>query len=285
MKQRKNVTHSNKTKEMFEKIVQNVQAIVDSGEYEKFLKFRKNFRNYSFNNLVLIYNQFPDATKVAGKSKWLKLKRNLTSDAKKIFIIAPIPKKYNQKVVDIVDGEEIETIKIIEYNAYRYVYVYDISQTIGEPIPMQSTKLDTNNMKDFYEKLKDFSKFPVYEKELDGTVQGYYSSTKNEIVIKKSLSIDDKASVLLHELAHGLYDDFDYKTDRNLSEVFVESIAYIVADNFGLDTSLCSFNYITKWAKGDSKTVIELGTKIQKCANQFIKNIEEFDVKEEQIAA
>lgn len=285
MKQRKNVTHLDKTKEMFEKIVQNVKVIVDSGEYEKFLKFRKYFRNYSFNNLVLIFCQFPDATKVAGKSKWLKLKRNLTRDAKKIFIIAPIPRKYSKKVVDIVDGEEIETIKTIEYNAYRYVYVYDISQTTGEPMPMQSTKLDTNIMNDFYEKLKSFSKFPVYEEELDGSVQGYYSPTKNKIVIKKSLSIDDKASVLLHELAHGLYDDFDYKTDRNLSEVFVESIAYIVADNFGLDTSLCSFNYITKWAKGDSKTVIELGTKVQKCANQFIQELENFEMQELKSAA
>lgn len=266
----------NKTKEMFERVVLNVQAIVDSGEYKKFLKFQKNFRGYSFNNLVLIFSQFPEATRVAGKAKWLKLKREIINDAKKIFIIAPLHRKYNKKVIDIVDGEEVETTKIIEYNAYRYVYVYDISQTLGEPIPMQTTRLDTNNMKEFYEKLKSFSKFPVYEKELNDTVQGYYSPKENEIVIKKSLSIDDKASVLLHELAHGLYDNFDYKTDRNLSEVFVESIAYIVADNFGLDTSFCSFNYITKWANGDPKIVIDLGTKIQKSANQFIKEIEDF---------
>ena len=56
---------ANKTKEMFEKIVQNVQNIVDNGEYEKFLKFQKNFRGYGFNNLVLIYSQFPEATRVA----------------------------------------------------------------------------------------------------------------------------------------------------------------------------------------------------------------------------
>lgn len=60
-----NKSNINKSKEMFEKIVKNVQAIVDKGEYEKFLKFQKNFRGYSFNNLVLIYSQFPDATKVA----------------------------------------------------------------------------------------------------------------------------------------------------------------------------------------------------------------------------
>lgn len=54
-----------KTKEIFDKIVENLQTIVDEGEYEKFLKFQKNFRDYSFNNLILIFSQFPDATKVA----------------------------------------------------------------------------------------------------------------------------------------------------------------------------------------------------------------------------
>ena len=57
-----------KTKEIFDKIVENLQTIVDNGEYEKFLKFQKNFRDYSFNNLILIFSQFPDATKVARQS-------------------------------------------------------------------------------------------------------------------------------------------------------------------------------------------------------------------------
>jgi len=140
-------------------------------------------------------------------------------------------------------------------------------------------------MLEFYEKLKDFSRFPIYERHIEGTAKGYYSPHRKEIVIEKNLSIDDKSAVLLHELSHAIYDDFDYKTDRNLSEIFVESIAYIVADNFGLDTSLCSFNYITKWAKGDPKTVIDLGTKVQKCANDFIKNIENFNAQELKLVA
>jgi len=118
-----------------------------------------------------------------------------------------------------------------------------------------------------------------------GTTQGYYSDKKQIIALKKGLDINQKTAVLLHELAHGLYDDFDYKKDRNLSEVFVESIAYMVADYFGLDTSMCSFNYITDWANGDPKTVIELGTKIQKCANEFIDEIENFEIQEQVIAA
>ena len=76
-----------------------------------------------------------------------------------------------------------------------------------------------------------------------------------------------------------------YKTDRNLSEVFVESVAYIVADHFGLDTSCCSFNYIIKWAKGETKIVIDLGSKIQKCANEFIDRLEKFEVQDLKLVA
>ena len=55
----------NKKKEIFDKVIEKLQSIVENGDYEKFLKFQKNFRDYSFNNLILIFSQFPDATRVA----------------------------------------------------------------------------------------------------------------------------------------------------------------------------------------------------------------------------
>ena len=116
-------------------------------------------------------------------------------------------------------------------------------------------------------------------------VKGFYSPTDKTITLDKNLSTDAKVAVLLHELTHGLYDDFDYKTDRNLSEVFVESVAYMVADYFGIDNSMCTFNYITQYARGNPNILIDLGTKIKRCASEFIKDIEEFEVQKEQVAA
>ena len=183
------------------------------------------------------------------------------------------------------DGEEIEKTVIVKYNAYRYVYVYDISHTTGQAIPLQTQDINSNDMGYLYEKLVSFSHIPVNEKELTGGCKGYYDEKKQEIAIKTGMSLNDKAAVLLHELTHSLYDDFDYSKDRDLSEVFVESVAYIVADHFGLDTSPCSFNYILKWAKGEPKTVLELGSKIQSCANSFIEKLEKYEMQELQLAA
>lgn len=282
---KQNSNRKAKAKELFNKVVQGIQNIINSGEYEKYLKFQKNFTKYSFNNIVLIYSQFPEATRVAGKKAWKDLGRETISNAQPIMITAGMPKKWQKTVKKVVDGKEVEETETYDYMSYRNVFVYDISQTVGKPIPMESKNINSNSMISFYEKLKNFSKFPIYEQDLEGTTKGYYSPSKNKIVLKKSLSPNDKASVLLHELAHGLYDDFDYKENRNLSEVFVESIAFIVADYFGLDTSLCSFNYITKWTDGDPKIVIDLGKKIQKCAKQFIEKIENFEMQEFEIAA
>ena len=44
---------------------------------------------------------------------------------------------------------------------------------------------------------------------------------------------------------------------------------------FNLDTSICSFNYITSYVKDDIKILMELGDKIQKTANKFIKRLED----------
>ena len=279
------INRKTRAKEIFDKVVKNVQTIVSNGEYEKYLRFQNQFTKYSFNNIVLIYSQFPDATKVAGKAKWKEIGRELIEGAKRIQITAGMPAQGKTKVKKIIDGKEVEEEQTYNYIAYKQVYVYDISQTVGEPIPLQIKMLDSENMGSFFDKLKQFSKFPIYEENLYGGLKGFYSPKNKTITIDKKLSIDAKVAVLLHELTHGIYDDFDYKTDKNLSETFVESVAYIVADYFGLDNSMCSFNYITKYDNGNPNILIDLGTNIKKCASEFIKDIEEFEVQEEQLVA
>ncbi len=279
------INRKTRAKEIFDKVVKNVQTIVSNGEYEKYLRFQNQFTKYSFNNIVLIYSQFPDATKVAGKAKWKEIGRELIEGAKRIQITAGMPAQGKTKVKKIIDGKEVEEEQTYNYIAYKQVYVYDISQTVGEPIPLQIKMLDSENMGSFFDKLKQFSKFPIYEENLYGGLKGFYSPKNKTITIDKKLSIDAKVAVLLHELTHGIYDDFDYKTDKNLSETFVESVAYIVADYFGLDNSMCSFNYIVQYANGNPNILIDLGTKIKKCASEFIKDIEEFEVQEERLVA
>lgn len=283
----KKTTKKEKTKALFNKIVDGVTDIIKSGAYAKFLKFSKNFHNYSFNNMILIFSQMPEATQVAGFKKWESMGRRLKKGAKGIQIVYPMKRKHTVKIQNqesILEDQKQKEEKTVEYMTYGYTYVYDISQTVGAPLPLDDTRINTNNMSEFLEFLKSFSPHPIIEKSLYGGTQGYWSPKNKQIVLRKELSIDDKVSVLLHELTHALYDDFNYEKDRNLSETFVESVAFIVADHFGLDTSRCSFNYVAGWA-GDAKVILELGDKIQKTANQFIKQIEDYQEQNLKIIA
>lgn len=276
---KKNDNKQKKVKEAFEKITEGASNIINSGEYIKFLKFSKNFHNYSFNNRVLIYSQMEDATQVAGFKTWESMDRKLKYGAKGIQIIYPIKRKYTTKIEGqasiLENGEEKQEEKTVEYMSYGYTYVYDISQTTGKALPMQCKDLNSNNKIEFFESLKSFSPYPILEKDLEPNLYGYWSKNNKNIVLKKNLSVDDKVSTLLHELTHALYDDFNYKEDKKLSEIFVESVAFIVADYFDLNTSGFSFNYITKYAKGDIKVILDLGSKIQKTADAFINKLEE----------
>ena len=265
-----------KTKELFNKLIDGVTSIIDSGEYNKFLRFSKNFHNYSFNNILLIYLQMKNATKVAGFKTWQSMGRKVKAGEKGIQIIYPIKRSFTKINKKQDANEELEEKKIVEYYLYRPTYVFDVSQTEGDPLPLESRNLNTNNKQELFDLLCSFSRFPIKEMELFGDTKGYWHPKKKYIVLEKRLSIDDKVTVLIHELTHALYDDFDYSENRNLSETFVESVAFVVADYFGLDNSNYSFNYITYWAKGNEKEFLSLGDKIQKTANEFIKSLEEF---------
>ena len=224
--------------------------------------------------------------------------RGIKKHPKSIYIYAPIKKKINKQLEgqQTINGdnlkeksnkqssvEEIDTIKC------RRVVVYDISDTYlkkgAKPIPFIEDYLKADTTKELYNILISISPVPVQIQEIMGGKKGYYSKKENKIVISSELSQDDRTAVLIHELCHCLYDNFNYKEDRNKSEIFVESVAFLVADYFHFDTSMCSFGYITNWAKNDINEIMSLGEKIKETADNFIELIKANEFKQEQITA
>ena len=56
----------------FEKLLEGVKSVIERGDYEKFLKMIKKFKNnYSFRNMFLVYSQNPRATLVKGFTPYL----------------------------------------------------------------------------------------------------------------------------------------------------------------------------------------------------------------------
>lgn len=287
-----------KNKISYSKLLEGIQKVIERGDYIDFLKSVKKLKNnYSLRNSLLVYVQNPNATIVKGFCDWNKLGRGVKKNPKTIFIYTPIKTKISKTIEgqQNVNGKEEKernengTVEIIEGIKYRRVAVYDIGDTYikkgNKRIPILDDTLDSDTTKNLYNTLLEISPVPVLLEEINGVKKGYYDKKEQKIVIKQSLSQDDKTAVLIHELCHCLYDDFVYKTDRNKSEIFVESVAFLVADYFNFDTSLCSFGYIINWAHNDIKEFMNLSNKIKETADEFIDLIKNNDYKQEKISA
>lgn len=282
----------------YKKLLEGVKKVIMRGDYPELLKAMKKLRNnYSLRNTILVYVQNPHATFVKGFCDWNKLGRGVKKNPKTIFIYTPIKIKKEKAIVgqQNVNGREEKqhnnsgSTEMIEGITYRRVAVYDIGDTYvkkgNKKIPILDDVIDADTTKDLYNKLIKISPVPVLVEEINGIKKGYYSKEKNIIVIKKDLSQDDKTATLLHELCHCLYDDFDYSKERKKSEIFVESVAFLVADYFGFDTSLCSFGYITDWANDNIKEFMNISNKIKITADEFIELIKNSNYEQQQIGA
>ena len=264
---------TDRTKETLEKLKNGLRNLKTTEEYINYMKFMSMFYNYSFNNVMLIMLQYPEASLVAGYSKWRKWNRYIKKGEKAISVIAPIPrtvKKINEKT-----GEEEEG----NYLSYKAVPVFDISQTEGDPLP----KFGIDELKqsvNFYEKtidnLKLVSRAPIYiDSKWKGEAKGYYNTKKHEIHIKDGMSQLQTIKTMLHEIAHSFMHNEEKmkeeKTDINTREVEAESVAFVVCEYLGLDTSEYSFWYIASWLKDvEIETLTNTLDKIQTTANYII---------------
>lgn len=285
-----------KNKVNYAKLLEGVQDVIRRGDYPNFLRMVNKIQNdYSFRNTLLVYSQNPNATVVKGFCDWNKLGRGVKKNPKTIFIYRPIKYKKSKAIEgqQNLDNKEVKernnngSTEIIEGISYRRIAVYDIGDTYikdrSKKIPILDDVLELDTTRELYNILLEISPVPVILKEISGIGKGYYSKAKQQIVLKKDQSQDAKTATLIHELCHCLYDDFVYQTERNKSEIFVESVAFLVADYFGFDTSLCSFGYITSWAENNIKEFMSLSNKIKEAADNFIELIKNNRYKQEKV--
>jgi hypothetical protein len=66
----------------------------------------------------------------------------------------------------------------------------------------------------------------------------------------------------------------DVKPSREVAEVEVESVAFIVCDALGLDTSDYSFPYVAQWSAGDENLLRTTGDRVVGCAKGILGGLE-----------
>nr|AGO89430.1 putative primase [Streptococcus agalactiae 2584] len=245
---------------------EGIKDYFDSDNYKNYLEGMSHFNNYSARNIRLIKAQLPKASMVASFNEWKKRNGHVNKGEKALYVQAPIT-----VIKKDVDGNPIINSETGEKETLTYfkpVPVFDISQVspvkgkelnlpkMGEIIPRQITKEYYQNV---YRSLRDISQkengIPIRFRELDKS-DGSYSRKTNEITIKKGMTYEQTLSTLIHEMAHSelhnkksLTERFEGKLTRSSKELQAESIAYVVSNHLGFDTSNDSFAYLASWSK------------------------------------
>jgi hypothetical protein len=104
----------------------------DSDALTNYLSVMARFRQYSWNNCLLIALQRPGATHVAGFYAWHKFGRFVRKGEKGIAILAPVLAK--QEVRD-EQNPDCGTEVIQQLVGFRTAFVFDVSQTEGRELP------------------------------------------------------------------------------------------------------------------------------------------------------
>lgn len=285
-------------KALTEQLEKSIQDFMESEKYKTFLSSMAKFHNYSLNNQILIAVQKPDSTLCAGYTTWQKQNRYVKKGEKGIKIICPSPykKEYLKDVIDkttgkpelLPDGRTKQEIvqKVIPF--FKVGYVYDISQTEGQPLPEIADILEGDldeGLKSLKEAMLQASPVPVCFQPIDGETNGFYSPAAGKIIVDSTLSEKQSLKTLIHETAHALLHNPEASSSqstRETKEVEAESVAYVVCQYFGLDTSDYSFGYIAGWSSGKGTPELKASLEnIRNTSNEIISNVEQILIKKE----
>jgi len=233
-----------------------------SEEMQRYLDFVAKFHQYSPSNIFLIMLTRPDATHVAGFQAWKKMGRYVKKGEKGIPIFAPMIHKE--------DPDKEDSPKVL--HGFRVVYVFDVSQTDGDPLPPVPDWKSPEKNAELNEKLIRFAEskgITVTFKELHGETQGLSKGGAIEI------SPSAGTKTLIHEIAHEmLHQGKGVITDHATRELQAESVAYIVSRFFGLQ-ELNSPNYISLFGL-DQKNILDSMSNILEISRQIINALSSY---------
>lgn len=268
-------------RQLVENAEKEILKLTDSEKFKSYLDTVAKFHRYSQRNIDLIYSQNPSASQVAGFKKWQNdFKRSVNKGEKGIRIAAPIIKKLTPE-----DQKRLDTTEEKAIVGYRYLPVFDVSQTSGEPVLsakdfVKENLADHQNVTSLYNAFKDYlnqqTDLKVSEVPLEtlNGAKGYFQPSTNEIVIGGDEPDNAlKLKTLYHEYAHsqlhGLKSAFKDRP-RAYQETQAEAVAYVAMQNIGVDTSNYSLGYVATWAK-DKAVIHSALSEIQQVSNKVIE--------------
>ena len=263
-----------------EKLTNAVTALVTGDDWRRALEFAAQFRSRSFNNTLLIYAQHhaayeqgrvpePTPTYVAGFQQWHSLGRHVEKGQSGYQILAPVTARFASSTPDVegswrrlARGERPAPAEKVRSRmiGLRPAYVWDVSQTSGEPIPERPRPqlLQGQAPPRLWDGLaaqvesRGFELRKVPHARAIGGANGLTDYLAREVSVRVDMDPAAQVKTLGHELAHVMLhgpDNVDARLHRGIAEVEAESVALMVGAAHGMDTSAYTVPYVSSWAE------------------------------------
>lgn len=276
-----------------DKLEKGVVEVFQSDRYKQFLDTMAKFPRYSVNNSLLIMMQKPDAQLCQSFTGWKQMGRYVKKGEKGISILAPAPYKIEREQTKLdekgrpvfdADGEPVKEKVEVTIRAFKVVKTFDLSQTDGKELPAIGPSELVGNIEGYpklLQALQEISPVPVSFELIDGDAKGFYHLEDKKIVVQDGMSEVQTIKTLLHEMAHQKLHDKDNVPEakdisRNGKEVEAESVAYVVCQHYGINTSDYSFSYVAGWSEGKETPELKASLdKIRQTASEFIYQIDQ----------
>jgi hypothetical protein len=285
-----------------QRMEQAVEELVSGEDWLRAMEFAARLRARSFANTLLILLQHNEAheegrvpepfpTYVAGFKQWQELGRSVVKGQSGYMIWSPVKARFASRDPSNkgswrrlsyreqpTPGETVRTKMV----GVKPAYVWDISQTDGEPIPQRPrpTLLKGHAPAGLWDALADQVReygFDLLNVPDAAALNGGNGSTNFDTrTVSVRLDIDDAARVktLAHELAHIVLGHGDEEAEglhRGIGEVEAESVAAMVTTAFGMDTAGYSVPYVASWStkvddQDPAEVVRTVGETVRKAA-------------------
>ncbi len=252
--------------EVLERLDQELQRIVASGEYAAWFSTMSRFHRYSPTNAMWIAVQAPHATRVASYRTWQQLDRQVRKGETGIMVSHPKP-----YWVDPTTGARVRPPRSEQARnrlerrvGFGTGYVFDVTQTDGAPLPELGRPAPTDAPAALIDHLDNWCAdqgVTVVTEPLPHGLHGYYQRHGDRIVLATANSAGGRAATLAHELAHRqdpelirAHTDGDrsyYPHHRADCEGVAEGAAHVISARYGLDLTRHSAGYIASWVGTD----------------------------------
>ncbi len=251
------------TDEHLQRLAQALEA-GHSQALKDYLAVIARFPRYSFRNQLLIASQRPDATRVAGFQTWRQLGRWVKRGEKGLVIVAPLPLRR----AELAEGGDADPLLL-----FKAVYVFDVSQTDGAPLPeLAATQGDpADHLVRLKAVITDRGIRLRYCEDLDGA-DG--ASGGGLILVRSGLTAGEEFAVLAHEFAHELLHQGDrrFTVPKRVRELEAEAAAYVVSEAVGLDTNSACADYIHLY-QGSVETLTESLESIRQASSLILSDL------------